>query len=152
MRTRSRKSNETIAELASDIERLVRLAYPTASIELRQEIANDKFIESLADHEMQFKIREGQPHTLSTAIDRAHQIEILRLASNTQQPNAVRRTDGLTRGPQRHYVPREEYERRKKFNLCYFCAGPHLRRNCPSLPPQTLTENSPQFPAQHPEN
>ncbi|CAC5407814.1 unnamed protein product [Mytilus coruscus] len=53
VKSRVREKGETLPELAQDVKRLVRFAYPTAGVELRDQLALDCFIDSLGDAEMQ---------------------------------------------------------------------------------------------------
>ena len=58
---RLRKKSETLQELAQDINRLVRRAYPQASSDLRDQIAKDCFIDSLNEHELEWFVYQGKP-------------------------------------------------------------------------------------------
>ena len=39
LKTRLRRENETLSELAQDANRLIRLAYPSVSVDLREQLA-----------------------------------------------------------------------------------------------------------------
>ena len=57
-RSRIRKPEETLPELAQAIRRLTRQAYPDATVSLRESIAKDQFIEALADPEQKWPVRQ----------------------------------------------------------------------------------------------
>ena len=52
LRGRSRRRDETLPELAEDIERLTRLAYPEAAEAMVIVLAKDQFIDALPDDDM----------------------------------------------------------------------------------------------------
>ena len=59
LRSRRRRANETLAELHSDIRRLMAMAYPgTTHTQLGEEIARDHFITALADRDLELKVRD----------------------------------------------------------------------------------------------
>jgi len=61
LRCRRRKTGETLAELHSEIRRLMALAYPgTAHTQLGEEIARDHFVTALADRDLELKVRDRE--------------------------------------------------------------------------------------------
>ncbi|XP_043199138.1 uncharacterized protein LOC122368890, partial [Amphibalanus amphitrite] len=56
-RTRSRRPQEPLAELAQDIEKLAYLAYPLAPAEFRGILIRDQFIDALDDIELKISVR-----------------------------------------------------------------------------------------------
>ncbi len=52
LRNRVGRRDETLPELAEDIERLARLAYPEAPIEVLETLTKDQFIDALYDDEI----------------------------------------------------------------------------------------------------
>jgi hypothetical protein len=52
LKTRQQKSGETFQELATDIERLVHLAYPTRTSDVNEETAVDAFIDAIHDRDL----------------------------------------------------------------------------------------------------
>ena len=52
LRSRIRCQEETLAELAEDIEYLTRLAYPDATPVMQESLAKDQFIDSLLEEDM----------------------------------------------------------------------------------------------------
>ena len=57
LRARMRHKEETLPELAEDVDRLTRLAYPDASTAMLQVLARDQFIDSLPHDEMRLRVR-----------------------------------------------------------------------------------------------
>ena len=72
---RLRKKSETVQELAQDIKRLVRRAYPQAAIDLRDQIARDCFIDALNEHELEWFVYQGKPKTVDEATQLALEYE-----------------------------------------------------------------------------
>ena len=65
---RLRKKSESVQELATDIKRLVRRAYPQASNDLKDQIARDCFIDCINDHELEWFVYQGKPKTVDEAM------------------------------------------------------------------------------------
>ena len=89
LRTRTRKRGEGLPELAEDIERLTRLAYPDAPASMIEVLARDQFLDALPEEDLQVKVRQGQPPTLRQALEASLELELLCLASK-QRLHAVR--------------------------------------------------------------
>ena len=51
IKSRIRHKGEPIVELAQDIRKLIRLAYPSATTEVREQLSKDCFIDALNDHD-----------------------------------------------------------------------------------------------------
>ena len=49
VRGRTRKREETVLQLAEDVEWLIRLAYPDSAEQMIVVVANDQFIDALLD-------------------------------------------------------------------------------------------------------
>ena len=64
LRNRVRRREEGLPELAEDVERLARLAYPEAQPALLEVLVKDQFIDALSDEDMRLRIRQGHPRTL----------------------------------------------------------------------------------------
>ena len=75
LRSRTRKSAETLPELAQAIRRLTRQAYPDAPISLRESITKDQFIEALTDPELRWKVHQAKATSLTEALDAAVEVE-----------------------------------------------------------------------------
>ena len=75
LRTRIRKPDEELQNLAEEVTRLVRLSYPNADAGTIDTIAKDKFVECLDDTELRHWIYQGEPKNLSAAVQRGVQAE-----------------------------------------------------------------------------
>ena len=58
LKTRLRCENETLS-LAQDVNRLVRLAYPSATVDVREQLSKDYFNDALNDHELEWAVLRG---------------------------------------------------------------------------------------------
>ena len=67
LRGRVRKREETLPELAEEVEHLARLAYPDATAEMVEVLAKDQFIDALLDEEFRLRLRQNKPQTLQGA-------------------------------------------------------------------------------------
>ncbi|CAB3989610.1 Hypothetical predicted protein [Paramuricea clavata] len=65
LRSRSRRREESLPELAEDIERLAKLAYPEATSAVLETLAKDQFIDALVDDELRLRVAQGRPATSS---------------------------------------------------------------------------------------
>lgn len=68
MKQRIRKRDEPLPELAQDIKRLTRMAYPSAVLDLRDNLSTDCFIEALNDADMELFICQKEPERLEDAV------------------------------------------------------------------------------------
>jgi hypothetical protein len=68
IKSRIRKKGEALTELAQDIKRLIRLAYPEGWSEIRERLARDSFIDSLNDAELEWAVFRGKPITVDDAV------------------------------------------------------------------------------------
>ena len=80
LKTRTRKKDEPLPELAQSIKRLVRLAFPSAPANIRDTMAQDHFIDALRDSDARWKIRQARPKTLDEALTLAVELETFRTA------------------------------------------------------------------------
>ena len=56
-----RKKEESLPELAEDVDHLTRLAYPGAAPEMIEVLAKDQFIDALADEDIRHCVRQNKP-------------------------------------------------------------------------------------------
>lgn len=80
LRCRRRQKNESIRELAQDVQRLVSLAYPGEKSKMLEHFARDSFITALDDPDLEIRIREREPEDLDTAVKYALRSEVVRNA------------------------------------------------------------------------
>ena len=75
MKSRLRRKSESVQELAQDVKRLVRMAYPSASLELREQLSRDCFVDALNDKELEWTVYQGKPKTVDEAVQLALEYE-----------------------------------------------------------------------------
>ena len=81
LKNRVRKREEGLTELAEDVEKLIRLAYPEADPAMMEVLGIDHFIDALHEEEMRLKLRQSRPKTLREAVRTALELESFHLAS-----------------------------------------------------------------------
>ena len=75
MKSRIRRENEPLPQLAQDIRRLVRDVNPGVSLEIRENMAKDSFLDSLNDRDLELSVFQSQPKSLQDALRIALEIE-----------------------------------------------------------------------------
>ncbi|PIK37507.1 hypothetical protein BSL78_25662 [Apostichopus japonicus] len=80
LRNRSRNPTETLPELAHDIKRLLSRAYPDASLEMKETLAKDFFIDALGDSDIKWKVYQAR--CLEDAVTVAVELEAFGLAES----------------------------------------------------------------------
>ena len=157
MKTRVKKRAESLAEMAQDIKRLTRQAYPLYPATMREPLALDCFVDALPDQEMRWTIYQNKPKTLDEALQLATEYEGFRMAaekrhqtkssmssSRVNQDNYVFAMDGISEETQGNIY---RYNSRNCANCkerghhsrdcpkprkCYNCGEEgHYKRNCP---------------------
>ena len=86
LHSRTKKRDESLPELAEDVERLTRLAYPEAAETMIVVLAKDQFIDALPDEDMRLRIRQSRPPTLRQALETALELESYSMASKRARP------------------------------------------------------------------
>ena len=80
-KSRLRRREESLQELAKDIERLARLAYPLAPEDMRDLLAKEQFIDAILDGDTRLRLKQSKPPFLRVALELAMELESYRLAS-----------------------------------------------------------------------
>ena len=75
LKSRFRRENKPVPQLAQDIRRLVRDANPGVPLEIRENMANDSFLDALNDRELELSVFQSQPKSLQDALRIALEIE-----------------------------------------------------------------------------
>lgn len=70
-----RKGGGALPELAQDIRKLVRHAYPSATIEVREQLSKDCFVDSLNEHDLEWSVLQGKPKSIEDALRLALEYE-----------------------------------------------------------------------------
>ncbi|XP_069120907.1 uncharacterized protein [Argopecten irradians] len=142
-----RKKDQPLPELAHEIRRLVRLGYPSANQETRQQISIDCFIDALNDTEMEWSVHSSNVQTIEDAVRIALSLETFRVGRRKRATCSIRhiqeedeysidrivekiaeRIDEL----QIHGTPatlRSLQEGTMSTRLCFFCGIPGHKRN-----------------------
>jgi hypothetical protein len=102
LRSRSRRREESLPELAEDIERLAKLAYPEATSAVLDTLAKDQFIDALVDDELRLRVAQGRPATLRAALGVSLEIESFTLAAK-RRTRYVRTVQGSSLEEDRSY-------------------------------------------------
>ena len=89
LRSRMQRRDEKLPELAEELERLVRLAYPDAGEETLSRLAKEQFVVSLRDDDLRQQVMLHRPRTLQEALQDALQVESV-LASRPLPKHTVR--------------------------------------------------------------
>ena len=74
-KNRVKQREESLPELAEDIERLSRLSYPDAPPTLRDVLARDQSMDALPDEDTRLRIKQERPPTLRRAPETALELE-----------------------------------------------------------------------------
>lgn len=75
LKSRIRKPDEALPELAQDIRKLVREANPGLASDLREGLAKDYFMDSLNDKDLEYAVFQSQATTLQEALKVAVEFE-----------------------------------------------------------------------------
>ena len=90
LRGRRRRKGESLPALGQEVRRLVQYAYPGVGYDALEEIAVERFRESLDDREQRMIIRQSHPRTLEEAVKAATDMESWQVSEGTQAAKQVR--------------------------------------------------------------
>jgi hypothetical protein len=90
LRGRIKSKEESLQELAHDIRRLVRLAYPKAAMSTHDDLTKDQFIESLGDGEIRWSVFQARPKNITEALKVAMELEAFRESEKCRMRKSVR--------------------------------------------------------------
>ena len=97
-KNRIKQKDESFPEMAEDIERLCRLAYPDVPPTLRDVLTRDQFIDVLPDEDTRLRIKQERPRTLQKALEAALELESFQIAAR-QRVKVSRETEVLRSAP-----------------------------------------------------
>ena len=80
-KNRLQHCEESLQELAEDIERLARLAYPLALEDMKDLLAKEQFIDAILDGDTQLRLKQSKRQSIRAALELALELESYRLAS-----------------------------------------------------------------------
>lgn len=75
IKNRLRRRGEPLIDPDHEIKKLIRYAYPDASLEVREQLGRDCFIDSINDHEMEWLSTKGKPKFVDDAVQLALEYE-----------------------------------------------------------------------------
>jgi hypothetical protein len=90
LRSRVKSKEETLQELAHDIRRLVRLAYPKAAARMHEDLTKDQFIEALGDGEVRWSVFQARPKNITEALKVAMELEAFKESEKSRIRKSVR--------------------------------------------------------------
>ena len=148
LKTRIRRNNETLPELAQDIRKLVRLSNPVATSDIRESLAKDSFVDALNDRDLEFAVFQSQAQNLNDALRAAVEFEAFRgsrqrklPATNFREQRVMGEESSLVMKLDEICARIEKLEQSssrdrargpdKSTMKCYYCGKPgHFKRDC----------------------
>jgi hypothetical protein len=161
LRNKKRKEGESLPALGQEVRRLVQYAYPGVGLGGVEELAIERFRESLSSSEQRMSVHQAHPHTLEQAIQIAMDMEAWQLSEQRRSSvekgvrfrgvkeekddesplsKVMDKMDSLLE----LMTKRMSYNKDKKREFkCYSCGKPgHMARNCPSKERESQGEES----------
>ena len=80
LKNHARGKDESLPELAQAIQRLVRQAYPEASLSVREVLEKDYFVDAIADTDIRWKVFQSRPSTIQEAFAMATEVEAFQIS------------------------------------------------------------------------
>ena len=139
LNSRYRKRDESLPELAQDIKRLARLAYPTAPCEVRDTLAYKCFRDALHDQDMEWAICQSASENIDEALNLALKFEAFKMSRNrkyTNTPHLRHQQEICDQSYQDLYVIGENSRTNvsrseKETKKCFYCGKPgHFKNKC----------------------
>jgi hypothetical protein len=90
LRSRVKGKDESLQELAHDVRRLVRLAYPNAAMNTHDDLTKDQFIEALGDSEIRWSVFQARPKNVTEALKVAMELEAFKESEKSRLRKSVR--------------------------------------------------------------
>ena len=87
LRNRTRQMNESLPDLAHEIRRLVKLAYPTGQHAILEDLAKNHFIDALSEPESRWQVQQTRPRNLDEAVRVAVELEAFHMAEKHRNPS-----------------------------------------------------------------
>ena len=136
LKTRTKKRSESLTELAQDIKRLTRQAFPLYTSTMREPLALDCFVDAIPDPDMKWTIYQSKPKNLDEALKLAIEYEGFRMAIDKRHQNKTTYNkptqENYVFAMNRSYDNTEEHQG-SKVKKCMNCGGKgHVRSECPS--------------------
>lgn len=143
LRARKQKPTESLQEFEADIKRLIHMAYPTAPVELLEEMATRSFIDGIKDDTIRNALLLTSYNTTRDALGKALEIEAAHKASaatwGSSKIRAVQVAEeedpikNLSMQMKQLMDTLSSRNSSRGRPVCYGCGKPgHLRRQCRS--------------------
>ncbi len=81
-KNRVRNKQEKLPELAQNLRRLAKYAYPDAPYRVQDSLAKDQFLDAFNDSDLKWKVYQSRPKTLDDALEIAVECEAFKIAEN----------------------------------------------------------------------
>lgn len=143
MKNQTRGKGQSLPELAQEIKRLTRLAYPTAPMEVREQLSRDCFTDCLGDPDLEWSIFQGKPKTIDDSVRVGLEYEAFTMGHRRKFPNraSLRRQTGMENDSdesddmdniiERLARMEKQETRSKPAIICFFCGlKGHFKRDC----------------------
>ena len=75
IKSRVRIKGVRIVGLAQHIRKLIRLAYPSANADVREQLSKDCYIDALNDYDLEWAVLQGKSHSVEDALKLALEYE-----------------------------------------------------------------------------
>ena len=149
MHSYHRKSGQALPEMAQEIRKITRRAYPTAPLEIRDQLAKDCFIKALDDPKIQLSIFQREPKTIEDCIRYGVEYEAFMLVQKRAHfprqglhmitEDSDDHGDGqkqvrFTKIGEQNQNRNQTFNKNHKLVVCYYCRNKgHIRRDCLKL-------------------
>ena len=87
LRNRVRQPKETLPDLAHEIRRLVKLAYPTGQYGILEDLSKNHFIDAIPEADSRWHIQQSRPRGLDEAVRVAVELEAFQMAEKHRGTN-----------------------------------------------------------------
>ena len=109
LKSRTRKKDESLPELAQAITRLTHLAFPGIPCEFWDTMARDNFVDVLGDADMCWNVHQSRPKTLNDALTIAVELEAF-LTVDQQRGCTARAAQAIPKSTARQYSGQENFQ------------------------------------------
>ena len=140
-RNRVRARDETLQQLAQDLEHLVRKAYPGAPEGTTSLLLRDQFVDALQDQQLQIYVLQAHVEDMQQALARALEFESFMRKGAAAAKRETRENTNVRRS---HVRGRNKKPRSEQFGgRCWTCGQQgHRRAECPEAPRPSRSQSA----------